>query len=132
MHTIEKKGYGYKLTFQGVIPAEEMTKWVEEARSALSRQNGAFGVFVDMRELSPLTPEVKMIMESGQKLFKEKGMERSVVILANAVVSLQFKDIAKKSGIYAWERYIDASSNLNWEQIGEDWIKNSIDPDLKK
>ena len=46
-------------------------------------------------------------MQEGQKLFKNAGMERSVVILSTAMVTMQFKRIAKETGIYEWERYIE-------------------------
>ncbi|HMV41143.1 MAG TPA: hypothetical protein PK079_09135 [Leptospiraceae bacterium] len=60
-----------------------------------------------MRTLKPLPPESQIHMQEGQKLYKEKGMVRSVVILANTITKLQFKRIAQETGIYQWERYID-------------------------
>lgn len=129
MYTIERKPYGFKLTFADLIKPDEMKKWVDESQRAVSMKSGNFGVFVDMRDLKPLPPESKTIMESGQKLYKEGGMERSVVILSNTILTMQFKRIAKESGIYQWERYIDSSKEANWEKIGEDWIFKGIDPD---
>jgi hypothetical protein len=128
MYKIEKKDFGYKLTFDGFIEQSEMNEWVNEAESALSNQSGPFGVFVDMRTLKPLDNDAQKEMEKGQKLFKLKGMERSVVILNNAITTLQFQRIAKQSGIDAWERYIDASAEPSWEQKGIAWIKDSVEP----
>ncbi len=76
-----------------------------------------------------MPPESQKHMEDGQKLYKEKGMSRSVVILANTTTKMQFKRIAQQTGIYQWERYIDETSNPNWEKAGVDWIQNGIDPD---
>lgn len=129
MHKIEKKSYGYKLTFGDLISLDEMNAWVEDSRKALVGQSGKFGVFVDMRTLKPLAPEAQAAMVEGQKLYKEKGMERSVVILSNALLTMQFKRLAKDSGIYAWERYIDASASPDWEKKGEAWITAGTDPD---
>ena len=56
-------------------------------------------------------------------------MERSVVILDNVITTMQFKRIAQETGIYQWERYIDASSTGNWQKAGEDWIVKGIDMD---
>lgn len=56
-------------------------------------------------------------------------MQRSAVVLSNAILTLQFKRIAKETGIYEWERYIDASKNPNWEEIATDWLEKAIDPD---
>lgn len=129
MYKIEKKDYGFKLTFGGFITEDEMKKWLEESKIALQTAPKSFGVFVDMRTLKPLPTEAQKHMQEGQKLYKEKGMVRSVVILANAVTKMQFKRIAQETGIYQWERYIDEASNPNWEKVGIDWIKNGIDPD---
>ncbi len=130
MYKIEKQNYGYKLTFGGQIGLEEMSVWVNEAKAALEGQSGSFSVFVDMRELLPLAPESQQEMTKGQALFKQKGMARSVVILNNALTTMQFKRLAKESGIYEWERYIDASKTANWEEAGIAWLTQGTDPDL--
>ncbi len=41
-------------------------------------------------------------MQAEQRLYKEKGMVCSVVILDNAVTKKQFKRIAQETGIYEW------------------------------
>lgn len=128
MYKIDKADFGVKLVFDGFIEAEEMSRWVADAEKSLSTLSGGFGVFVDMRTLKPLNAEAQAQMEIGQKLFKAKGMARSVVILNNAITTMQFKRIAKQTGIDAWERYIDASSEPAWEKKGIDWLKNSIEP----
>jgi hypothetical protein len=129
MYRIEKKGYGYKLTFAESIELDEMKKWVEESKKSLIGQSGKFGVLVDMRSLRPLKPEVQAVMVDGQKEFKVKGMERSAVGVANAVIALQFKRLAQESGIYQWERYLDCSKDANWERSAENWIARGQDPD---
>ncbi len=131
MYKIEKKDYGFKLTFGETIPVDEMKRWFDESKKALAGAGDGFGVFVDMRTLQPLLPEAQAVMRDGQALYKQKGMVRSVVILANPVITLQFKRIAKESGIYAWERYIDASSVANWEAVGVAWVRDGKDPDKK-
>jgi hypothetical protein len=128
MYNIEKKPYGFKLTFDGFIKLDEMTKWVEDSKSKLNSAGSKFGIFVDMRNLKPLAADVKSKMEEGQKLYKMKGMERSVVILNSAMTKMQFEKIAKESGIYQWERYINATDNPNWEKDGEAWLTSGTDP----
>lgn len=129
MYKIEKTGYGVKLLFSGLINADEMKHWVVESHKTVKTLPPKFGVFVDMRELKPLASDVQGVMQSGQILYKQAGMERSVVILSNAIITMQFKRIAKETGIYEWERYIDASKTANWEDLGRKWLVNNIDPD---
>lgn len=128
MYSIEKAGYGFKLTFGGFIQADEMRAWVEESKKALSAAPANFSVFIDMRTLKPLPKESQPIMGEGQKLFKAKGMQRSVVILNDTITTVQFRRIAKETGIDAWERYIDASKITNWKEAGEAWLTKSQEP----
>lgn len=129
MYKIEKKDYGYQLTFGDFIRSEEMQQWVEDSKQELASCPAEFGVFVDMRTLKPLAPETQAHMQEGQKLYKAKGMTRSVVIVNSALIALQFKRIAKETGIYEWERYLDASAMDNWEEVGIRWLTEAVDPD---
>jgi len=129
MYKIEKQSYGFKLTFADFIKSDEMAKWVEESKATLLGASSSFGILVDMRTLKPLPADAQEQMQAGQKLYKQKGMQRSVVILNSAVMTMQFKRIAQETGIYEWERYIDASKETNWEAKGIAWLENSTDPD---
>ena len=129
MHKIERIHFGYKLTFADFIRADEMLDWLREAEQLLSPQIGAFSVLVDMRDLKPLPSDAQQHLQKGQKLFKTKGMERSAVVLQNPVITLQFKRLATETGIYAWERYFDASKTPDWEAKATAWLTAGIDPD---
>ena len=130
MYKIEKRHYGVRLTFEGFIERDEMAQWVAESEMVLQTLPKKFSVFVDMRNLKPVPDDSKAELEKGQRMYKAKGMERSVVILNSAILRIQFKNIAQETGIYEWERYIDASNTPNWQEVGEKWIMNAIDPDL--
>jgi hypothetical protein len=130
MFTIDKTDFGYRLTFGEFKRAEEMAEGVEESKEALRDSPTDFGVFVDMRTLKPLPTETQPLMENGQKLYKAKGMVRSVVILNDPVTTMQLKRIGKDSGIYEWERYINAAAEPQWEQVGSDWVMEGVDPDV--
>ena len=106
-----------------------MSRWIKDSERVLSSREGSFTVFVDMRGLNPLSKDSDRIMRMGQKMYSWHGMERSVVILDSVFVTIQFKNIAEETGIYRWERYIDASKETEWEQKGLDWILRGIDPD---
>ena len=54
MYRIEKKDYGYKPVFSDTIDKQEIADWVEDAKKAFTNYQGAFGVLVDIRELTPL------------------------------------------------------------------------------
>ncbi|MBN2671187.1 MAG: hypothetical protein JXX29_05925 [Deltaproteobacteria bacterium] len=128
MYRIERKSYGYRLTFGEKIDAAEMKEWLEESKVVLQTSTEQFGVFVDMRTLIPLRRDAQPFMQEGQKLYKRSGMVRSVVILNNAATTMQFRRIAKETGIDEWERYIDADAVKNWEDVGLAWVRDGIEP----
>ncbi len=129
MYKIERRPSGYLLSFSGKIEKDEMQRWYNESKIALVGENeSSFGVVIDMRSLQPLQDEAKTIMVSGQQLYKNKGMKRSAVILANESICRQFKNLAVQSGIYVTERYIDASSAVNAVEQAINWVKNAVEP----
>lgn len=130
MHKIEKRPFGFQLTFGGDIDVAEIQQWREEARTAVSGAPKLFGVLIDMRTLRPggLHADAQPIMTDGQSLFKKAGMQRSAVILQSATVTMQFERIAKQSGIDAFERYINAAATPDWEARAVRWIEQKVEP----
>jgi hypothetical protein len=109
-----------------------MESWLEASRETLASMEPGFAVLVDMRGLDLISPEVKTLFEYGQRYYLHKGMSRSVVIVANSTLAVQFKRIALQSNIYDWERYLDASTLVNWEQLALDWVRHAVDPDAER
>jgi len=129
VYKIEKRPSGFLLTFGGFIEKEEMERWHSESVDALHGAVPPFGVIIDMRALQPLRPEVQGVMVEGQKKYMTAGMQRSCVIVANAITAAQFKRLARESGIYAFERYLDAENTPDWTKPAVAWVKDGVDPD---
>lgn len=130
MYQVQVTEFGFRFTFEDFIKQEEMQAFYDESLKALKDSGRtAYGVLVDMRNLKPLPPESKAIVEKCQRAFKEGGLVRSALLLSNPITTMQFKRIAKESGVYKWERFVDGSENENPEKIALDWIVNQIDPD---
>lgn len=129
MYKIEKAAFGFRLTFGGSINEVEMEQWLKESEDALRPFHREFGVLVDMKTLEPLGKEAQAVMVQGQSLYRLKGMRRSAVILNDPILTLQFRRLAKQSGIYTYERYLDASSDPDFQKHAEGWVKFAIDPD---
>ncbi len=129
MYKIEKRSSGFFITLGGFIEPAEMKEWLEESKNKLAGVISSFGVIVDMRTLAPLPSAAQAIMVEGQQLYKRAGMQRSAVILSNAVTTVQFRRLAKESGIHTWERYLDASAEPQWQQKAVDWVTSGKDPD---
>lgn len=128
MYRIEEEDFGYKLTFSGNINLQELESWIDQSEGFLRNRKGEFAVFVDLRNIRPITASELMHFRNGQELYREHGMVRSVVIYKGAIVPLQFRDIAKQSEIFSGERYIDANRNENWEEDGLNWVRYAKEP----
>jgi hypothetical protein len=131
MYKIEKKEWGFWLTFSGKLSLDEINDWYKESQNLLVSEKNKFSVLIDMRTLEPLSEDIQLIIKDGQRLYRLKGMIRSAVILSNQFLTMQFKRIAIETWIYNQERYINADKNPAWEKQAIDWILSGIEPDKK-
>lgn len=126
MYTIQKSKIGqidvFQLYFEGFIKLEEMSNWVVDSKKELQNSPSTFAVFVDMRGLRPLPADAQSKMQEEQKLYKQKGMVRSAVLVPNGLIKLQFERIAKESGIHEWERYFSVEEP-DWKVSMNAWLE---------
>jgi hypothetical protein len=128
VYKIEKIDLGFHLTFGGDMTKAELEKWYEESKQVLARRQLPFGVIIDMRTLAPLPTEAQQVMVRGQAMYRSRGMQRSCVILQDAITTIQFMRLAKSSGIFKGERYIDASAHKDWLQQARKWVEHAVAP----
>ena len=129
MYEIEEREFGYELTFGGNMDTTELAEWRSESERTLASSPSSFGVLVDMRDLNPLTEEAQGEMTDGQHDYRSHGMERSAVLVESAVTKMQFERLAKESGIYEWERYVDCEAWDDPRAAARKWIDEGIEPD---
>jgi hypothetical protein len=128
VYKIEKTDLGFQLTFAGAMTKCEVDKWYAESEQILKGPQASFGVVIDMRTLALLPVDAQGVMVRGQAMYRSRGMERSCVILDDAITKIQFMRLAKKSGIFKYERYIDASAHKNWLAEARNWVSHAIAP----
>lgn len=126
MYKIEKTEYGIKNIFSGTIDASEMNAWKKESEALLEKMSGDFVVYIDMIDLKVLSEDAKQIIAEGQKVYRKMGMKRSVVVLKSATVALQFKNIARETGIYDYERYLSSEKD-DYEKKAMLWLLEEKD-----
>ena len=131
MWKISKQSFGFVLTFSGPQSPEDLQAWLQEAQRQLQAPLPAnWGVVVDMRELPALSAASQAVMQSGQQAFKRQGMVRSAVALSDAVTTMQFRRLARSSGIDQWERYINVQTVDNWQTAAKRWVVEGVEPPL--
>jgi hypothetical protein len=128
MYKVDRTDLGFHLTFAGNMTKAELEKWYAESEKVLTGRHGPFGVVIDMRTLAPLPAEAQGVMVRGQAMYRSRGMQRSCVILDDAITKIQFMRLARQSGIFKYERYIDASMHKDWMQEAWNWVGHAIAP----
>jgi len=126
VYKIEKIDLGFHLTFGGEMTKAELERWYEQSKQALTGPQAPFGVIIDMRTLAPLPVEAQQVMVQGQAMYRSRGMQRSCVILHDAITTIQFMRLAKHSGIFKNERYIDASAHKDWLREARNWVEHAV------
>jgi hypothetical protein len=123
--------YGFRAHGPGYITPAEARAWFEDLKTrVLALEGKPFGMLVDSRTQKANPPETQEIIKEAMVWLRGHGMERSVVVLDSTVALIQILRLAKASGVYAYERYLDALKDPDWEAKAVDWIVRAIDPDL--
>jgi hypothetical protein len=128
VYKIDKTDLGFQLTFGGDMTEAELETWYQESARVLAGIHIPFGVIIDMRTLAPLPAEAQKVMVRGQSMYRSCGMQRSCVILEDAITTIQFMRLARQSGIFRYERYIDASVHKDWRQAARNWVRDAVVP----
>ncbi len=131
MWKISKQSFGFVLTFSGQLNVQDLQAWLSEVRQVLQDPLPAqWGVVVDMRELPALSAECQDLIQSGQRAFKQRGMQRSAVALSDALTTLQFRRLARTTGIDQWERYINVQQVASWQTAAKRWVVDGQEPPM--
>lgn len=128
MFNIKKKPYGFKMLFDGIIYKPELQEWGKEVEATLAGQDSPFCVFFDARSLFPFNATAQQPAADTLMVMRKAGLQRCVVAYKEKPVQVIWDRLAKWAGISPGMRYIDATSQLNWEELGLKWIEAGIDP----
>ena len=127
----QRTEYGFRVTAPGFITAAEAQTWFEDLKAKVALKNGRpFGLMVDIRGQKANPPETQELINNAMLWLRKNGVQRSAVILDSAVARLQIMRIAKQTGAYQYERYMDASRDTDWETKAINWISHGVDPDV--
>jgi hypothetical protein len=128
MYDIERTEFGYELTFGGQMDREELLEWRAESEETVANTPGSFGTLVNMRDLDALDDDAQDVMVETQHDYRDWGMERSAVVVDSATTKLQFRRLAKESGIDEWERYVDTETFDDPREAALSWVRDGVEP----
>jgi hypothetical protein len=130
MYKIEKTTYGIKIVLEGTLDVAQAGDFARDAIAAVETCSQGFGILRDMRQLKALSPEAEKQIIPAYQAAKKGGVGRQALIVPSGVMKMQSVRRAKEVGIYDTTRFIDASTDPNWEQTAVDWLTKGVDPDL--
>ena len=129
MHRIEQTQYGYKLVLEGFLQKQDLSTLLDDMKRTVFSRGRKFPVLLDMRHSRAFPADAQEILKEAIRFFKQVGMERHAVVLNSAIATLQLRRLGKETGIDAASRYIDASTQQDWEKVALDWLVRAVDPE---
>ncbi len=93
------------MTLSGVFTKDEMARCLEEHNAAIDAFDGAdYRVFVDIRDLAPLSPECAALMEEAKVYSSTRPNFRgSAVLVASKIIALQHQRTSVAGGVMGTE-----------------------------
>lgn len=125
----EKTPYGYKSVYGETSSLDEAKRWLEEVKGIIGPTKRPFCQMIDIRGQKVHDPDVQGFIVEAMGYLRQTGLQRSAIILSSPLAKMEITRLAKESGVYAYERYFDASKNGDWEKAALDWLEHGVDPD---
>lgn len=121
--------YGYTSRIRAPFTRAEAAVWFEEVRRAVGTRHD-FGQLIDARlQPAATTPETNAVIEDAMTWVVAQGLRRSAVVVSSTIVKTQIQRMARNTGVYAHERYFDASADPGYEAKAVAWITQGTEPD---
>lgn len=131
LYRIDRTDYGVKVTAGGVNPAEEIACYLVDIKKMADSITGRFCIYYDLRSISPFDEKGKAQARKSNDFIKAYNVIRTVSVTSNPAAKTQLQQLTYESSLEDRKRYIDASSNPDWELDALGWILHGIDPEKK-
>ena len=122
MHRIDETDYGYRVTLEGFLQRDHAAALLAEVRRQVRPRGEGFALLLDLRASRAFPAEAQEVLKQVILHCREAGLERNVVLLNSAIAALQARRLARETGIDGAIRYIDVSSEPEWERAARRWL----------
>ncbi len=129
MIKIEKRGFGYKINFGGILKQIDINQFKEELFKYILEKREDFSIYYDMRSIRYLSKDAQIELNNIRKELKLYGSLRSSVVFNRPGDEKQYEFIYFP--VDNTERVLFASVEFNFEIEGINWLTREIDPNLK-
>jgi len=129
MIKIEKRGFGYKTSFGGMLKIAEIQNFINELIDHINSSNENFSIYFDFRGINYFAKDAQMEFNSFRTFLKKRGMVRSTIILSKK--GDESKTELIKLPLDSSERILYSYTDYNFEIEGINWLTREIDPNIK-
>lgn len=127
---LEVTHFGLRSTVWDPLTVQEERSWLAGIKEQVPTLETFYGQLIDLRGRGVGGLSDPSIVVDAMHYVLAHGLLRSAVVVADPLIAMHVKRLSWDSGVYEWERYIDASVEPDWERLAVEWIDHGIDPDL--
>jgi peroxiredoxin len=129
MIKIEKRGFGFKITFSGILNSSFVSEIREKLFILLSTNNNPCSLYMVFQNTRYISQEVIDEIIFLRKFFQKGYLLRTTIILKKRGDEIIFRNL--RIPFDKNERVIYSNENYNYEIDGINWLTREIEPDTK-
>jgi hypothetical protein len=129
MIKIEKRGFGYKIVFGGILKIADISEFKSELLVYINNSKENFSIYYDLRSIQYFAKDAQSEFNSFKTLLKAKGLIRSAVIFNRSGDETKIEIVKIPSD--QTERVLYSSMEMNFEIVGINWLTREIDPNIE-
>jgi hypothetical protein len=128
MIKIEKRGFGYKIVFGGILKIADVLKYENELMENITKTEETFSIYHDMRSIRYFAKDAQIKMFDIRMNLKSKGIIRSSIVFNRPGEEKNFEILGLP--LDQTERIIYSLTEPNFEIAGFNWLTREIDPNF--
>ncbi len=129
IYHVDREPYGLRVTFDATMDERTASQFRDDFLQVLETVSGPISILIDLRRGGPISPRAQEYVATCYHAVDAKGLIRSANIVSSALMKLQMVRRAKELGTYEKVRYIDPSTQVDFEKVALEWLEKGIDPD---
>lgn len=129
MFLIKSEPYGFRVTTEGSLTLEEVSRLKSELLAALSSHGRPFSLLLDSRKMVVPSAEVLEVFTELHSEVWELPCVRVAFILESPVSHRRAVQMHYSSAPGSNDRFINALQYSDWESRAEAWLTRAVEPE---
>ncbi len=127
MYSIQFSDWGLVFEFTGPVTEAMVQDWLRDVEHLIGGFSEPFNAVIDLKEATPVAPDVQAPLREGLKVLQDAGMERTAM-----VVDENYRSVWRRlpSGSdWGGVRYVVAQQGSAWASKAHGWVQRGDEPD---